>query len=169
MRILLSILLIFILTGKVLAHPSHMSVINMEIQEKEMQIDFSIRLFQEDYNYLVTGIYHDELAASKIDSTIDLNRIIVNQYIEKCLTFSIDGEITEPTFKKLKYEETDVWLYFSIKLDKIPESIGVQNKIFLDLYSDQINLLILAYRSNEVGFTFDNQNSEQLISLKSIY
>jgi hypothetical protein len=45
----------------------------------------------------------------------------------------------------------------------------IQNKIFVDLFRDQINLLILACNSKESGFTFDFQNTEQLISLKNIY
>jgi hypothetical protein len=150
-------------------HPGHLSVVNMEMDKDSMKIEYSIRIFHEDYNYLVYGIYHDEEAASRSDSTINMNKLIVTDYIQKKFLITLDGNMVNPEFEEIKTIDEDVWLYFTLKLDRLPESMRIQNKIFVDLFRDQINLLILACNSKESGFTFDFQNTEQLISLKNIY
>jgi hypothetical protein len=150
-------------------HPGHLSVVNMEMNKDSMSIDYSIRIFHEDYNYLIYGIYHDEEAASRSDSTINMNKLIVSDYIQKRFLITLDGMLVNPEFEEVKTIDEDVWLYFSLKLERMPESMLIQNKIFVDLFRDQINLLILACNSKENGFTFDFKNTEQLISLKNIY
>jgi hypothetical protein len=169
MRQVFLIFLLFVSSIAFGKHPAHFSIVNMELNKDSLHIDYSIRLFDEDFNYLIYGIYHDEQEASKSDSTINMNNLVVKNYIQKKFLISLDGILTNPEFKGIKNEGADTWLYFSLELDQIPDLINIQNKIFVDLFSDQINLLILVCGSKEDGFTFDYQNTEQLISLKNIY
>ncbi len=169
MKLYFYIIFLFLIVGKLTAHPVHLSVVNMEYHKEERSIDYSIRFFKDDYNYLIYGIYHDENASATSDTTIKMDKILASGYFNKRFIISIDGVPVKPEFTGIKDYESDVWMFFSIKLSQIPESINIQNKIFLETYRDQINLLILTCGSNENGFTFDYQNTEQLISLKNIY
>jgi hypothetical protein len=161
------ILVLFSLNSFAL-HPTHVSIVNMDIQRDKMLIDYSFHIFLDDYNYLLYGVFHDELAAARSDSTINMNNIIVKNYIERNFQIIIDGKNRDSDFKGIKMEDNDVWFYFQVKLVQIPDTIGISNKLFLGLYRDQINLLILSDGSDENGFTFDFNNTEQRFALKNI-
>jgi hypothetical protein len=168
MKIFLPGILVVFSLNSFAAHPSHVSIVNMDVQRDKMLIDYSFHINLDDYNYLLYGVFHDELAEARSDSTINMNNIIVRNYIERNFQITIDGKVPEPDFKGIKMEANDVWFYFQVKLAQIPDTIGISNKLFLGLYRDQINLLILADGSDENGFTFDFNNTEQRFALKNI-
>ncbi|MBN1117599.1 MAG: hypothetical protein JXA77_10360 [Bacteroidales bacterium] len=144
-------------------HPLHLSVTNMNLDNTNLEIDYSIRLFQDDLASLVGMLYHEALHKNITpDSTIIVN------YFKQTLKLSTNSTELRPELVKIESNELEYWLYFKAKLSALPDTLCIENTILTDLYSDQQNLLIFSYRSKEKGLTFDQKTVKQPISLNSI-
>ena len=144
-------------------HPLHLSVTNMSLDNTKLEIDYSIRLFQDDLGSLVGMLYHEALHQNLTpDSTIIVN------YFKQSLKISTYSTEVKPELVKIESSELEYWLYFKVKLDTLPDTLYIENTIMTDLYSDQQNLLIFSYTNKEKGLTFDQNTVKQPISLNSI-
>jgi hypothetical protein len=146
-------------------HPTHMSVVNMELNPEKKQINYSIRLFQDDINYLITSLYHEELFHSNEEFDFSKNTYKLENYFISSLVIRADELILKPQLIKQDINEFEYWLYFSIDLENIPNSLEISNRILTDFYKDQINLLIFSYNEKEKGLTFNANFTTQTISL----
>lgn len=144
-------------------HPLHFSVVNMTLEEDSLKINFSVRLFQEDIITLLGILNHQAMHRNQaLDSTA------VSNYIKKSILVDADQQKTKAILKHEKSDELEYWLFYEIKLSKIPDEITIQNRILLDVFLDQQNLVIFSFKNKEKGLTFDQQNQKQPIVLKSI-
>ena len=67
-----------------------------------------------------------------------------------------------------KNSRNDEYLYHTISIPTIPNTLLIKKLILPDLFIDQTNLLIFSCGNNEKGLTFDAQKTEQLFDLKNI-
>ena len=149
-------------------HPTHMSVVNIELDSTNLQLNYSIRLFQDDINYLIASLYHEELFHSADTFDLEHNAQKLEDYFIQQLKLYIEGQCLFPTLVKLEFSEYEYWLFFKIKLNSISSKIEIENKILTDIYSDQINLLIFTYNKKEKGLTFDANVTKHAIELDNI-
>jgi hypothetical protein len=144
-------------------HPLHLSVVNMTLEEDSLKINFSVRLFQEDIITLLGILNHEAMHKNQI-----LDSTAVSNYIKNAIRVDVDQQKTKAILKHEKSDEVEYWLFYEIKLNKIPNEITIHDKILLDIFLDQQNLVIFSFKNKEKGLTFDQQNQKQPIVLKSI-
>lgn len=149
-------------------HPVHLSIVNMELDEQTSTLNYSIRLFQEDLIQILGLLIHDELHKGRTEQEAYADTTIIPQYFKKGLKVFSNEKVLEPVFSKQVNQESEVWLYFKIPLAKIPDEIIIENKIYLEIFADQINMLIFALGQKEKAFTFNSTLTRQLIALKDI-
>ncbi len=163
MKSVLIIIIVSLCIGVKAEHPLHLSVVNMNIEEGAMKINYSVRLFQEDLITLLGMLNHEALHKNQV---LDSNA--VHKYICEAFKIYTDQKQVSPILSYKKNNELEYWLYYEVTLNDIPTEIIIQNKIFLELFLDQQNLLIFSYRNKENGITFDRENQKQTIFLDSI-
>lgn len=168
MRLGILIILFLLSTVVYSRHPVHFSVINMELKKDSMYIDYSIRVFQDDYISLVSQLYSDVLHNAPQNEIIVFDTTIIEKYFIKSFLLKLDDVSVSPRYISQRVTETDVWFNFRIKINQIPDIIAIKNRIFVDIFTDQTNLVIFSFDNYEKGLTFDAQTSEQLFSLKNI-
>ncbi len=140
----------------------------MELNENDSTLNYSIRLFQDDFVQLIGTLVHEELHKGRAEEEAYADTTLIPTYFSKAFKLNCDNVLLKANLLKQDYQEEEVWLYYSVKIDSIPESILIENKIFSDLFSDQVNMLIFSYRNKEKGLTFDTKNTKQRIALNNI-
>lgn len=163
MRSVLLILLFSTHIGLFANHPLHFSVVNMNLDENSKTLSYSVRLFQEDLIVLIGMLNHEAL-----HKNLELDSNAVHNYISKAFQVSINEKTVSFNVVKKESSELEYWLYYETILSNVPEIITIQNKIFLELFLDQQNLVIFSFKNKEKGLTFNADIQKQPIALKSI-
>lgn len=68
-------------------------------------------------------------------------------------------------FTKKQISEDAVWLYFTIPLKTAVTELDVSDMVLLDIYEDQVNLMILAIDGKESGYRFNFNNRDVKIKI----
>lgn len=141
-------------------HPLHLSVVNMTIDIETRQIEYSMRLFQEDVIVLMQLLYHDAM-----HKNLPLDSTLVGNYFTSNFKISDGTKTLVPLLIKSESNELEYWLYYSVSLTDVPEKIIIDNSIMLEIFSDQQNLLIFSTGNIEKGLTFDKKTTQHQINL----
>jgi hypothetical protein len=149
-------------------HPIHLSIVNMELDKSKETLNYSVRLFQEDLLQLLGMLIHEELHKGRTEQEAYADTTLISKYFQENLkVFANDKELESLLLKQIS-EESEAWLYFSSPLPEIPDKLEIENKIYIEIFSDQINMLIFAFGSKEKAFTFNSSLTRQLIALNDI-
>jgi len=157
---------LFIIPQSFARHTVHLSVVNLEFDKQTQNINYTIRIFQEDYIYLLNLIFDEALHNASSKNPVVFDSVLISHYFEKAFVISFKNKILRPQFIRQQSDETDVRLSFSTSTGCTPDTLILTNKIMLDLFTDQTNLVIFYTGNEEKGLTFDAQNTAQAISLK---
>ncbi len=166
MRVITSVILTFIIFPAWSMHPTHMSIVNIDYTPRDSIITYSIRVFQDDIIILLTQLYHKELFHSNQPFDLAENTQKVENYFDNNLEFFINNVKLQPQLINIDSEEIDYWLHYSITITEAPKNLTIRNTILTQLYSDQTNLVIFAYKNKEKGLTFGKDITEKVISLE---
>lgn len=152
----------FILCFNLNAHPVHISVSNFEITGDSSLI--AVKLFKDD---LQLAIYHNYSVEIPLENIGDAK---YSEIILKYLSENISVDPDESTSFYLSYtgneiNEEAIWIYYSAGNLLQAESIYLINTIFLDIYEDQTNLVIINFRGKQQGYRFNILQTEKEIEL----
>lgn len=156
-------LLIPFLVSEISAHPVHVSVSNLELTGDEPII--AIKLFKDDLQLAIYHNYGVEIPVNQIDD--ETHTEIILKYLLN--NFIIKLNKNEELRLKYRNSETNdeaIWIYFSSNIIPPVPKIIIINSLFLDIYNDQTNLLIISYARKQNGYRFDNKVKELEIILK---
>ena len=144
------------------AHPVHISVSNLEFSDKGSVV--AVKLFKDDLQLAIYHNYSIEIPLENIGN--DNYSDIILKYLSEKLKISLNEK------KELKLEYTGnevndeaIWIYFSAGNLREVKSVYLINTIFLDIYGDQTNLLILNYKGKQQGYRFNIMHTEKEIIL----
>jgi uncharacterized protein DUF6702 len=127
-----------------LLHPFHVSVCDIEFNEKIKSIQVSQRLFMDDF----------ELALSKrfgINLMIDDNSAsqyrdsLIQVYLVENLKLKINGKDWKHVYIGNEIEEDGMWCYIEYEGVKKLNTLEVTSTILLDSFEDQANIIHFSY------------------------
>lgn len=163
------ILLIFIFTAHLISysHPVHVSVTNFEYHKNDNKITLSIKLFKDDFTAAVNKSEKKSHHYQVLEKQTELPKAYID-YIHKNFMVLISGKPVENAnfvYIDKRNEDLAVWLSFKIGNIKNVNELTIENKLLLNLYQDQTNLLIFAFGENEEGIRFDVDNTIKKIKI----
>jgi hypothetical protein len=164
-RILIILFIIF-LGNTVAAHPIHISVVNLDITPDSGRIDYSVRLFYEDFQTLINYRYNTLLDFGGQSRMTFKEQQSVIDYITGAFRLTDDDAMALKTeFISWKVEDASVWLFFCAQLDEHSKSLNIHNTLMLDLFNDQINYVIYRHSEEETGIEFNKRKTEHGLNL----
>lgn len=121
-------------------HPIHVSVTECEYDEKEKQLEITMRIFADDL----------EQTLRRVPSTEDLDILgsdksrlddLMEPYLKYHFAVSLDNR--NQTIHYLGHEQDGEALVFYIEVSRIKRwsSIGFKNDVLMDQFGDQSNLI----------------------------
>lgn len=160
MKTLLVILLLFD-TSFIAVHPMHVSVTEIEFDEKEHELEIMMRIFVDDLeNAIREETNHQSLDLAK--ATEPEKRSIVGNYLEKHFTVSLDGKAQTLKYLGQEIEGEAMICYIQAPNVKKWKTIEVSNSILMNIFDDQSNLVhvTVVEKVKSMRLTTDNYKAK---------
>jgi maltodextrin utilization protein YvdJ len=155
---------LFLNTGYL--HPVHVSISNLDYLGEQNKMALTIKVFEDDFRLLFFHLNQVEIDL-KDSSNYNQHKELILAYIDT--NFKLEANINTKLKLEItywKYQEDALWFSFEIQVKDEIKMLKITNTLFLDLYFDQKNLVILKTKDKELGYQFDYKTSEKEIRLK---
>lgn len=133
--------LIQILTFCSVLHPIHVSVTEIEFDEKDKALEIMMRVFIDDLELSLQNSLHQpdlDIVSPKNGVTTDE---LVRAYLKKHFSITLDGSIQQTTYLGHERESEAFIFYMEVANVKKWETILIQNDIIIATHDDQSNLV----------------------------
>jgi len=165
-RILIIIGLFFLKVTHAL-HPIHVSFVNMDLLADSNMIKYSICLYYEDFQSLINFKYNTLLDFKHQNRMTFKEQKSILEYINSSFILkSSQNKALSSEFLNWKIEDELVCLYFSMKDFTDFNELIIENKLMLDLFIDQKNLLIVNIGDKQKGFEFNKRDASYTVILR---
>lgn len=126
-------------------HPIHVSVTEIEYNQKNKSLEIISRIFIDDLELSVRKQLNDEmldLLNPTVPTTTDQ---LVSEYLKHHLIIRIDGKPAKINFIAHEIEDTAMICYLEIEGVKKLKQIEVTNSVIQEVHGDQSNLVHVTY------------------------
>ena len=153
--ILLSIVLLFSSATIHKKHPIHVSVCDIKHNEEKNWMEITIKIFADDFEDLLFEQSEIQTLLGSNEEHIKTNDLIVD-YLSRTLSFSIDGKKVAYSFVGKEVEELAVWCYLYIPEVTDMKSFTITNRVMMDWFKDQTNVVHVDYKGKLKSTFFSN-------------
>jgi len=149
-----------------LAHPVHVSVTHIEYDGESGKFRISFKVFTDDFMDIILKKYGYALDPG-LDWEQKNDRQVITRYISESFGIQVNGKKDlSLVFTGMKNNEEAVWLEYETSSIRNPAELLIVNRILLEMFHDQTNLVILGVDSFERGYRFSHQMQETRVNLK---
>ncbi len=148
--------LFFYLSGA-LTHAFHISVCEIEYDQERKSLEITHRVFLDDLETTLktwSGDQNIDVINPKVDS--DFQKILGKYLLEK-FTIKVNGKETQLSFLGSEQEGDVMYCYIELTGVKKLNSIDITNKIFMDKFDDQMNMVHI-YKGEKTTSTKFSKN-----------
>lgn len=132
-------------------HEFHLSKCDINYSATESALQISLRIFIDDLEEAIAKVLKEEdLKLCTKKEVANADSILV-EYLSSTFVVSIDNELHEIEFvgKEVSEDLLAVWCYFEV-VNVIPQDkIQIENKILIETFDDQSNVVALKYSKNK--------------------
>lgn len=123
-------------------HDIHMSKTEVFYNQENQSLEVSMHLFIDDLEDAITSYGVDPLYLETAKES-DSSSAFIKEYVERFFKIRVDGKDVAFDFigKEADYDLIAVWCYFEGKGVDINSEVEVENRLLLDLYQDQKNVV----------------------------
>ncbi|MEO5650027.1 MAG: DUF6702 family protein [Ginsengibacter sp.] len=126
-------------------HPFYVSVMQIEENAKENLLEVSCRIFTDDFEKTLRMHYPRHIDLLNPSNKTQMNQL-VNDYITKHVSISIDGKQHPLQFVGYEKNEEAVECYFEINHISVKKNISVFNNLLFEYKPEQINIVHITVR-----------------------
>jgi hypothetical protein len=139
-------------------HPIHVSVTEIEFDEKDKALEIMMRVFMDDLELTLRNELRDpelDIMKPKNGKTTDQ---MASEYLKKHFKVTLDNKLQVANF--LGHEEEGDAFIFYIEVPKVKKfkTIQVQNSIIQETHDDQSNLVHVTVRDNTKSLRLTRSN-----------
>ena len=147
-------------------HPIHVSVSNVDLDPLGGKVELSVKIFADDFQDLILHKYGVELRIIEQEDPGD-KISAVNEYIEEALQLVFNGkETADLQFVEAALNEEAIWLFYRYEHPGKIRKVDIVNRIMLEKFSDQTNLMIITFNEKQNGYRLDNKTTELSFNIK---
>lgn len=159
------ILHLFIAVSWIL-HPFHVSVCDINHNQKSHKLEVSVKIFIDDIGQ---AVQQNGYPAFAIEDTTDLKDAgkKIFSYLNKKLHVRVDRHPVK--FNFLGYEFSDDSILCYLESEKLPKihDIAIENKLLFDVLDDQINLTHFNYKGKSKTIKTTPDQISELLNVSS--
>ena len=148
-------------------HPVHVSVTNLDLDPVRGKVELSVKIFADDFQDLIMNKYGVQLNIVEQEEPGD-GITAINQYMQDALRLVFNGrEAARLEYVDSKLNEQAIWLFYHCEFPGRIRKVEVVNRVMLEKFSDQTNLMIVSYEDKQNGYRLDNKNTELSFIIKN--
>ncbi len=133
------------------AHQFHTTLTRLDYNAKDQTAEISVQVFTHDLENIIeqkTG------KRTSLEKTPNAEKLVFEYLNEFWILKNRAGEVKKLDWVGLEAETDAAWLYFETKMPEGLESATLQNRLFFELYQDQVNLLVAKNGEQKADLAF---------------
>jgi len=135
-------------------HEFHLSKCDINYNEEEKALQISLRIFIDDLEEAIAAVLkEDNLKLCTSKEAVNADSILV-VYLSENLKVDVDNVKHQISYvgKEVSDDLLAVWCYFEV-LDVAPQkAISIENKILIETFDDQSNVVSLKYSKDKKDY-----------------
>ncbi|HMV85578.1 MAG TPA: hypothetical protein PLD20_22655 [Blastocatellia bacterium] len=148
------------------AHKVHVSVAQMDYNAKAQSAEIAIRVFADD---LETALSQHTKRAVKLDpATAGKDKQVADTVMAYLRgAFELKSKAGRPVrldWVGMEYQANMFWLYVEGKLPSGLEGAQLRNKVFQELFDDQVNIVNSKLGGKQIGLMFEGKDEFKVIA-----
>lgn len=144
----LTILIIFL---RIFLHPFHVSVCEINHDQKTNALQITHRIFIDDMENALNKAYDVQLDIMNPDDPDQITKLI-GKYVIDRFKITVDHKVRNLIYIGYELDEDAIWCYMEIKGISGLEEIEVFNTILFETYDDQSNIIHVKYQGKIKSF-----------------
>lgn len=141
-------------------HPFFVSMTDVNYNDKNKALEVSVRIFTDDFE----NSLRKQHSGVNIDIAHPTNQTqmngFVNDYIQKHLSFTVNGAPATLSFAGYEKENESIWTYFEVKNISSVQNIKLTNTLLHDYNEGQINIVHIKANGKEKETKLDYPEKE---------
>lgn len=145
------------------AHKYYLSVTDVTHNTEIASLQIITRLFYDDLEAVLQERYDKSIT---VDATADQEKLdrYLKKYMAAKLEVSVNGEEREQSFIGKEYEDDYVVMYVEIENLPIIEEVIITNKLLMDLFPDQKNMMHTEINGKKKSFLLIKGNAKAVLN-----
>jgi len=162
LKVALLFLLFPLLTGSTSAHKFYVSTTDIEYVAEKESLQIITKIFIDDIEQELRKRYDPSISlASKKETKADAE--LLKKNILQKLNISVNGKPVKMNYLGKEYDIETVKVYIEIEEVNSLNSIEVENKILMDIFPEQQNIIHLKTSSRRKSLILDIDNPKGLL------
>lgn len=148
-------------------HPLHVSVTEIDMDEKDKALEITMRVFIDDVELaLRKKLNQPELDVLNLKNGLTLDQLMTD-YLRDHLKISLDKKIQKIKYLGHEIEDEGFIFYNEVSAIKKWQTIEVQNDIIMETHSDQSNLVHVKVKDKIKSMRLTNENPVEKLTFES--
>lgn len=161
-QLILGSLVLLILFGFVSAHRYYVSVTEIAYSEQETALQITSRIFIDDLQSLVQERYDKSAVLSATNESAKIDEYL-NTYFQEKIKIQVDGKTRQIDFLGKEYENDMILCYLEIRSIKNPRIFEIQNRVLMDLFEAQQNIIHIKKGGERKSLLLENQKPRDML------
>jgi len=142
-----------------LLHPIHISVSEINYNEKEKRLEIISRIFIDDLELAIRAQRNEE----DLDLIEPRNGLttskMVSDYLQKHFAIKLDGKLQKINFLDIEREDPALICYLYVENIKKFKTIEVRNDVIMEIHADQSSIVHVTYKGPIKSMRLTRENS----------
>jgi len=135
------LVLSFLLLTSFSYHKFYVSISEVNHNTETAALEISMKIFTDDLEAALEADTSEKLWIGDPEREAVTTDSLLAVYFDKKLTFNINGEDKEAVFLGKELEADVTWCYLEIQDIPAVKSVSIDNRILMELFDDQKNLV----------------------------
>ena len=123
----------------VFSHPFHATITSFDCKKDSEKIEVTIKIFTNDFEKVLRADNKDDIIIDSKNSLYNIDSLIF-KYIKQNLVVTIDENKKQFSWVGKEIENNITWCYLEIINIDDYSKFGIENKLFLKVFDDQLNI-----------------------------
>lgn len=150
-------------------HDFHLSKCDIHYSEEDGALQVSLRIFIDDLEEAIAKVLNEDNLKLCTNKEIASADSIMVEYLTNTFRIRVDDSASELQFvgKEVSEDLLAVWCYFEIPNISPKENIFIENKILIETFADQSNLVSMNFsKEKKEHFMFQKGDTSGILELK---
>lgn len=137
-------------------HPIHISVTEVGYSKEDKSLQVAHKVFVDDFEDRLEALYQVKLEIGLEKEHKDCNQFIM-RYLNDNFSMLVNGKQVKGNWVGKELDGPAVWIYVEYPNVKKVKSIKVENRILLETFKDQKNLVHFNYNGDEKSLILEQK------------
>lgn len=143
-------------------HKYYISLTKIDYVKESKSVQITMRIFIDDLESTLNKINNKTINLDTKSELEDTN-IFIEKYLLKQFEVNINGTIRNYKYLGKKYENDVVFLFAEIENITVINSIEIRNRVLMDVFSEQQNIIKLNINNNKKSFILTSNDDKDLL------